>query len=77
MPNTLIHGIVTNGVIVPDRGASLPEGASVEIGLADTSSYDAEMRAWDTASAHAWAMIGEWEREEASPNSAETTASLA
>ena len=66
MPTTLIHGIVTNGVIVPDHHASLPEGASVQIVLANTSDYAAEMRAWDEASAHAWASIDEWEREEAS-----------
>lgn len=66
MPATLIHGTVTNGVIVPDDAASLPEGASVQIVFTDDADYDAEMQAWDAASGEAWAMIGHWERDEAS-----------
>jgi hypothetical protein len=62
----VIGGVVRNGVVVPEEGTKLPEGARVEIGLsfADLSpELKAEMEAWERAGDDAWRMIDDWEKE--------------
>ena len=56
----LFRGVVRNGVIVPDEGVTLPEGAVVKLiveapGLAPEEA--AELAAWEQLSDEAWAMI--------------------
>jgi hypothetical protein len=64
----VIKGTVRDGVVVPDAGEHLPEGARVDIVL---SLQDlppellAETKAWERASDEAWAMIDAWEKEAA------------
>lgn len=62
-----IPGIVKNGVVVPQSREPLAEGTHVEI-VVDPSRIPeelrAEIKAWDSASDEAWAMIEKWEAEE-------------
>ena len=62
-----IPGIVKNGVVVPQSGNQLPDGAQVEIVLQPaqmTPELSAELAAWEMAGDEAWAMIDKWENEE-------------
>ena len=66
----ILHGVVRNGVIIPDKGVFLPDGADVEIHFlnGDAKIPDVlrtEFAAWDKAGTDAWAMIDEWENEDA------------
>ena len=62
----ILHGTVKNGVIVPDAGIHLPEGAFVKF-VVKTQELTAEERAefegWEQLGDEAWAMIDEWEKE--------------
>jgi predicted DNA-binding antitoxin AbrB/MazE fold protein len=63
----VMHGIVKNGVIVPEEGLHLPEGASVKFvvkTLEFTPEEYAEFSGWDRLGDEAWAMIDEWEKED-------------
>jgi hypothetical protein len=65
--SVVIRGIVRDGVVVPESDERLREGDRVSILVRYASAPDelaAETAAWDRASDAAWAMIGEWEREE-------------
>jgi hypothetical protein len=57
--STIITGIVTNGVIIPD--SPLPEGAFVEIHLHDALEIPAdllqELAAWQQASSEALTLV--------------------
>lgn len=64
---TVIHGVVKDGLVVPQGDIPLPEGASVEnvIGPPDVSpELQAEFDAWDRVGDEAWAQVDQWEREE-------------
>jgi SH3-like domain-containing protein len=64
---TVVSGIVKGGVVVPEAGAKLPEGAQVEIVITLAgipAELRAEFEAWERVSDEAWAMIEQWEREE-------------
>ena len=64
---TVLNGIVKGGVVVPEGGAKLPEGAHVEIVITSAGippELRAEFEAWERASDEAWAMIDQWEKEE-------------
>jgi hypothetical protein len=70
---TVIPGIVSNGVIVPQSDAALPEGAQVEIvlfGPEVTPELRSEFDGWERASDEAWAMIDKWEEEEPASSAA-------
>jgi hypothetical protein len=63
---TMLHGIVKNGVIVPDDGVRLPEGAQVKFvvqSLEFTPEERAEFEAWEQLSDEAWEQI-DWGDEE-------------
>jgi hypothetical protein len=58
--DTIVRGVVRQGIIVPS--SPLPEGAWVEIRLADASpeippELQAEFEAWDRASASALELV--------------------
>lgn len=60
-------GIVGAGVVVPEDGDELPEGAHVGIvlrGNGESVQMAAEFAVWDAAGADAWKMIDAWEKEE-------------
>lgn len=60
-----IHGIIRNGVIVPDSQFTLPEGAEVEISFLLTElpqELKEEFAAWNRLSDDAWKMIDDLER---------------
>jgi hypothetical protein len=66
---TIIHGIVKNGLVVPQGDIPLPEGVSVEIIIPRSAlSPDAqeEFDRWEQASDEAWGLMEQWEREEQS-----------
>jgi hypothetical protein len=61
----VLQGTVKNGVIVPDEGIHLAEGASVKFvvkTLGFTEQEQAEFAGWDQLGDEAWAMIDEWEK---------------
>ena len=63
---TRVAGVVKEGVVVPETGAKLPEGARVEIVFFPPEAspeLQAEFDAWDRAGEDAWAMIDRWEKE--------------
>jgi hypothetical protein len=65
----VLHGTVRDGVIIPDKGFALPDGATVEIVFAGDftdlpDSFRAELAAWDQAGADAWSLIEEWGHDE-------------
>jgi len=67
MPS-LIHGVVKNGLIVPD--VPLPEGVQVEIHLCDSipevpPELQAELAAWQCASANALDLVERLAEEDA------------
>ena len=62
--NTVIPGIVRNGVVVPQSESPLPDGARVGIMLEPaqlTPGLEAELAQWEAASDEAWSMIEPWE----------------
>jgi hypothetical protein len=68
----LFRGWVRNGVVVPEEGLQLPEGAEVRFALAPpapsgppqfTPEERAEFDAWDQLSDEAWRQI-DWGTEE-------------
>ena len=64
---TVIPGIVKDGLIVPQNQTALPEGAHVEIVMGPayvTPELRAEFEAWEQASDEAWAMIDDWEQQD-------------
>jgi len=61
---SVIPGIVKNGIVVPQSDAPLPDGARVGIVLGPaqlTPELQAELAQWEAASDEAWSMIDEWE----------------
>ncbi|HUS39958.1 MAG: hypothetical protein WBF93_02890 [Pirellulales bacterium] len=65
--NRIIPGIVKNGVVVPQSGGELPDGAHVGIVLrhdAMTAEFKEELEAWQRAGLEAWEMIDKWESED-------------
>jgi hypothetical protein len=69
MGESAVHfrGVVRNGVIVPDPGVSLPEGAEIDcrvMPLEFTPEERAEFAGWEKLGDEAWAMIDEWEKED-------------
>lgn len=64
---TVLRGKFTDGVIVLDNTAELPEGTAVTV-IPQPQEMPAEMRqefsAWDRAGADAWKLITEWEDQE-------------
>jgi len=63
--NTVIPGIVKDGLVVPQSDAPLPDGARVGIVLEPaqlTPQLQKELAQWEAASDEAWSMIDEWER---------------
>lgn len=65
---SVLRGTVKNGVIVPDEGVTLPEGTLVKF-IVQTLEFTPEERAefagWEQLGDEAWAMIDEWEKEDA------------
>lgn len=64
----VVPGIVKGGMVMPQSDTSLPEGAHVDILLREpeiTPELAAEMQLWESASDEAWALIDEWERDDA------------
>jgi hypothetical protein len=62
----VIRGTVRNGVVVPAQGATLPEGAEVEIRLEITgvpADLQAEFAAWEKLSDEAWGWIDTLEKQ--------------
>ena len=69
VPQTLVYGIVKNGIVLPEATATLPEGARVEIivsPLQVPADLQAEFAAWQASGDESWAMIDDWEKEETS-----------
>ena len=63
--NLIIPGTVRDGLVVPEPGVDLPEGARVEIVVPSATipeALEGELRQWEAASDEAWAMIDEWEQ---------------
>ncbi len=66
---TMIHGTVTNGVIVIDTPSALREGDKVVIvkeTVAEMAQLARELAAWDRASDEAWALIDDLEKNDRS-----------
>lgn len=67
MKQVIVRGTVRNGVVVPAKDATLPEGAEVEIRL-DLSAVPPELQgefaAWEALSDEAWGLIDSWEKEQ-------------
>ena len=64
----MLRGAVKNGVIVPEEGVNLPEGALVMFvvqPLEFTDEERKEFEGWEHLGDEAWAMIDEWEKEDA------------
>ena len=64
----VVPGVVKGGVVVPDGNAHLPEGARVDIVIAPTEippELRTEFDDWERLSDEAWAMIDQWEKEDA------------
>ncbi len=62
-----ILGIVKNGVVIIESGATLPDGTRVEIHVVGDPlppQLADEFAAWDQLGNEAWLMIDEWERED-------------
>ncbi len=62
---SVIPGIVRNGIVVPQSDAPLPDGARVGIVLEPaqlTPQLEAELAQWEAASDEAWSMIEQWEQ---------------
>ena len=62
-----VRGVVRNGVVVLNPPAALPEGAEVEVGVLPTEftpEERAEFETWDRASAEAFRVIEDLERQE-------------
>jgi len=60
-------GVVKDGLIVPNDGVQLPEGAEVELTIVPlqfTPEEQAEFEFWDQAGNEAWAMIYQCEAED-------------
>lgn len=54
------RGVVRDGVIVPEPGANLPDGAAVRFVIETpdlTADERAEFEAWERAGDEAWSMI--------------------
>jgi hypothetical protein len=65
--NRIIPGIVKNGVVVPQSGSELPDGAHVNIVLQPAEmpqELKEELEAWQRAGDQAWQMIDKWEAED-------------
>ena len=63
--DTVIPGIVRNGVVVPQTDTPLPDGTRVGIVLQPaqlTPELEAELAQWEAASDEAWSMIEQWEQ---------------
>jgi hypothetical protein len=63
----IVPGVVQNGVVVPEGGAELPEGARVEIVLPFieiTPELQADLAASEQASGETGRTVDQWEREE-------------
>jgi len=63
----ILSGIVKDGVVVPEHGDTLPEGAHVGIVLHENGEsllLAPEFAEWDAAGSDAWKMIDAWEKEE-------------
>ncbi len=65
---SVLRGTVKNGVIVPEEGIHLPEGMLVKF-IVQTLEFTPEEReefaGWEQLGDEAWAMIDEWEEEDA------------
>ena len=62
---TVIPGIVRNGLVVPQTDTPLPDGTRVGIVLQPaqlTPELQAELAQWEAASDEAWSMIEQWEQ---------------
>jgi hypothetical protein len=65
--NRIVPGIVKNGVVVPQSGIELPDGAHVNIVLQPATipqDLKEELEAWQRAGGSAWQMIDKWESED-------------
>ncbi len=65
--NRIIPGIVKNGVVVPQSGIELPDGAHVNIVLQPADipqELKEELAAWQRAGSNAWQIIDKWEIED-------------
>ena len=65
--NKIVPGIVKNGVVVPQAGSDLPDGAHVNIVLQPAEmpqDLKEELEAWQRAGDQAWQMIDKWEAED-------------
>lgn len=62
----IIPGIVRNGIVVPQSGSELPDGAHVNIVLQPADmpqELKEELAAWQRAGDQAWQLIDKWEAE--------------
>ncbi len=65
--NQIVPGIVKNGVVVPQSGNELPDGAHVNIVLQPAEmpqELKQELEAWQRAGDQAWQLIDKWEAED-------------
>ncbi len=65
--SSLFRGKVKNGVVVPEEGTVLPEGADVEFEIVPngfTAEEAKEFAFWQQAGNEAWALIDQWEQED-------------
>jgi hypothetical protein len=61
---TIIPGIVKDGIVIPQSDAPLPDGARVGIVLEPaqlTPELQSELAQWEAASDEAWSLIEPWE----------------
>jgi hypothetical protein len=66
----VLKGVARNGVIVFDAPYPLPDGTEVEFTVTRhvfTPEEAAEFEGWERLGDEAWAMILQWEAEEATP----------
>ncbi|MCI0703752.1 MAG: hypothetical protein L0241_22060 [Planctomycetia bacterium] len=64
----VLKGVVRGGVVVLESSAALPEGTEVQVTVAPipfTPEEQAEFAGWEKLGDEAWAMIDEWEKEDA------------
>lgn len=62
-----VHGVIRDGVVVPDSDLMLMEGTEVEISFLPTElpqELQEEFAAWNRASDAAWALMDDWEQGE-------------
>jgi hypothetical protein len=63
-----VKGVIRGGAVIPEKPITAPEGTLVEISFLLPNvppELQAEFAAWDRIGDQSWAMIDEWEKEDA------------